>query len=168
MAEKQKKLTAKEELFKSVYCVNGFNGTQAAIEAGYGKKCAKETACKLLTKVNIRDAVREHLDSVIGQYKDTLHYKIINTYQKRAFYDPSKYITKDGALKMSLEDMGEMSVIIDGIETTINTKGYSSTKVKLANREKSLEQLTKYMQLIVDKVDVKVDVVTIGEPLKPG
>ena len=31
-------LTTKQELFVSAYCSNGFNATQAAIEAGYSEK----------------------------------------------------------------------------------------------------------------------------------
>ena len=55
----QKKLTGKEEAFIQFYCSNGFNGTQAAIKAGYSENTAGEIACENLKKPHIK----EHIDA---------------------------------------------------------------------------------------------------------
>lgn len=50
-------LTTKQELFVSAYCSNGFNATQAAIEAGYSVDSAREIGSENLTKPDIAEAV---------------------------------------------------------------------------------------------------------------
>lgn len=51
------KLTAKQRVFINAYMVNGFNGTQAAITAGYSIDSARVIAYENLTKPNIRDEI---------------------------------------------------------------------------------------------------------------
>ena len=80
-------LTEKELLFIREYCKNGFNGTKAAIKAGYSKNSAKEIASQNLTKLNIKNEIKKYLDEVLQDYKDTLEYEIIQTYKILAFYD---------------------------------------------------------------------------------
>jgi phage terminase small subunit len=74
-----KKLRPKEKAFVEAYCGEAkFNGTQAAITAGYSEKTARVAASKLLTKVNIHEAVERFMakaseranvtiDSLIGE-----------------------------------------------------------------------------------------------------
>lgn len=49
-------LTPRQERFCLEYVVD-MNGTQAAIRAGYSFDAAKEQACRLLTKANIKDYI---------------------------------------------------------------------------------------------------------------
>ena len=51
-------LTAKQKRFIDEYMVDR-NGAAAAVRAGYSKRCAKEEACRQLTKVNIQAVLRE-------------------------------------------------------------------------------------------------------------
>ena len=55
--EQPKKLKAKEERFCQEYIVD-YNGTQAAIRAGYAESSARSMASKLLTNHNIAARVR--------------------------------------------------------------------------------------------------------------
>lgn len=55
------KLTAKQQAFINEYIVD-FNGTQAAVRAGYSEKTARTTAAEYLAKPNIRAAVDRLLD----------------------------------------------------------------------------------------------------------
>jgi hypothetical protein len=48
-----------------------------------------------------------------------------------------------------LEDLGELSIVIKGIEKTYKD-GYEVIKVKLADREDALKQLAAYMKLMLD------------------
>ncbi|TPE44947.1 terminase small subunit [Pontibacter mangrovi] len=58
MADKLKKLTAREQRFVEEYCID-CNATQAAIRAGYSKKGAKVQGHRLLTNANLRP----HIDA---------------------------------------------------------------------------------------------------------
>ncbi|GAB3701376.1 hypothetical protein GCM10027592_29400 [Spirosoma flavus] len=52
-------MTAKEQRFIEEYCVD-CKGAQAAIRAGYAKSRARQTACDLLKKPEIKKAIRKH------------------------------------------------------------------------------------------------------------
>lgn len=58
VAPKQKRLTAKEEIFCRAYIVH-LNGTKAAGEAGYSKTSARDIACENLTKPHIKARIAE-------------------------------------------------------------------------------------------------------------
>jgi phage terminase small subunit len=144
-----KDLTDKQKIFIAEYCNNGFNGTQAAIKAGYSENSAQEIASENLSKPIIKNCIKAYLDEILSQYKDTLEYEIIQHYKTRAFYDISEILTPEGAFVVKdLKDLGENRKVIDAIETTINASNRKNTKIKLANREESLKQLALYMNII--------------------
>jgi phage terminase small subunit len=51
------KLTSKQQSFISAYLANGFNATQAAIEAGYSPDTARQQGSRLLTNVDIKSVL---------------------------------------------------------------------------------------------------------------
>ena len=53
-------LTIKQELFVAAYCSNGYNGTKAAIYAGYSEKSASVIASENLGKPEIVEAIDAH------------------------------------------------------------------------------------------------------------
>ena len=55
-------LEEKQKMFCEEYLVD-FNGTQAAIRAGYSKKTATEQASRLLTKVNVQEYLTELIEN---------------------------------------------------------------------------------------------------------
>lgn len=57
------KLTAKQQTFINAYLANGFNATQAAIEAGYSEKTAHAIGWENLRKPEIKAAIDEALAS---------------------------------------------------------------------------------------------------------
>jgi len=54
------KLTKKQDAFVKAYLLNGFNATQAAIEAGYSEKTAKNIGSENLAKPAIQKAIEAH------------------------------------------------------------------------------------------------------------
>lgn len=67
MSDKPKALTAKERRFVDSYCAESkFNGTKAAISAGYAENSARQTATKMLSKAHIQDAI----ESFMGEARD--------------------------------------------------------------------------------------------------
>ena len=59
---KPRPLTPKQRRFVEEYCANGFNGTQAAITAGYSKKTAARIASQNVRKLDIQQAIYAELD----------------------------------------------------------------------------------------------------------
>lgn len=58
------KLTDRQKRFVELYCSNGFNGTQAAIDSGYSEKGARTEGARLLANANIREAIKVRLDQL--------------------------------------------------------------------------------------------------------
>ena len=54
------KLTKKQDAFVKAYLLNGFNATQAAIEAGYSEKTAYSIGNENLSKPEIKKAIEAH------------------------------------------------------------------------------------------------------------
>ena len=54
------KLTKKQDAFVKAYLLNGFNATQAAIEAGYSEKTAYSIGNENLSKPEIKKAIEKH------------------------------------------------------------------------------------------------------------
>jgi phage terminase small subunit len=147
----KKKLTDKEKVFIAEYCSNGFNGSKAAITAGYSKKTSRQIATENLTKPHIKEEIKGYIDSILSQYKDTLEYEIIQTYKTLAFYNVEDIIKKDGSLKVTdLKKLGELSKCIKGIQTTFNAKGVKQVKIMLEDRDHALEMLSKYIGILRD------------------
>lgn len=57
---KEKKLTSKEEAFIQNYISNGFNGTKAAISAGYSENSSRQIADQNLSKLHISERIDEY------------------------------------------------------------------------------------------------------------
>jgi phage terminase small subunit len=53
------KLTPKQSLFVKYYLSNGYNGTKAALKAGYSKRCAPKIASENLLKDIIKEEIEE-------------------------------------------------------------------------------------------------------------
>ena len=54
------KLTPKQDAFVKAYLLNGGNGTQAAIDAGYKADNAKQIGSENLTKLDVKKAIEKH------------------------------------------------------------------------------------------------------------
>ena len=63
MADEETTLTPKQEAFVTAYLQNGFNGTRAAITAGYSEDSAGSIASENLTKPNVATAIKDRLNS---------------------------------------------------------------------------------------------------------
>jgi phage terminase small subunit len=168
MQDKENGLTEKESIFIAEYLINGFNGSQAALKAGYSEQSCRQIATENLSKPHIREHIKEYLDNIIGQYKNTLEYEILKSYRIMAFYDPADIITPNGLLKKNdLKDYGELSIVIKGIEKRINAQGKEMIKITLQDRDEALEKLCQYMGLLKQQIEhsgtIKVDDLTDEE-----
>jgi phage terminase small subunit len=81
--EKEKKLTAKQELFCYEYCID-FNATRAAIVAGYSKESAKVIGYENLTKPYIQKRIK-HMKDNLAETAGISAMMVLNEYRKIAF-----------------------------------------------------------------------------------
>jgi len=65
--QRENGLTRRQEAFLDAYIANGFNGTQAAISAGYSRKRAKVTAAELVTNRNLLAILAERLKPLLAE-----------------------------------------------------------------------------------------------------
>lgn len=121
-------------------------------------------------KPNIKAAIAEYLDRIIEGYKNTLHHDIIATYRARAFYKTEDILDENGNLQPNIPE--ELKCVIDGMElkpTTVGSGENAETmfvrKYTLANRDKALEMLTKYMALIKDRIELSGSVEITEHPV---
>lgn len=66
------KLTPKQRAFVREYKINGGNGTQAAIKAGYSEKTARKIASENVTKPDIREELEKQDKKLQEKYEYTI------------------------------------------------------------------------------------------------
>ncbi|EEM58660.1 terminase [Bacillus thuringiensis serovar israelensis] len=173
-------LTEKERLF-CLYYVKYFNGTQAALKAGYSKDGAHVQASRLLRRERVSSYIKELkgelIENVFVEAMD-----VLKEYIKIAFADITNYVTF-GQREVELEpeerttvdeegkevtefitetrmmnfiDLAE-SDMVDGSIITEVKQGRDGISIKLADKMKALDKLSLYFDLFPDNFKRKVD-----------
>ncbi|AFQ20018.1 terminase small subunit [Bacillus thuringiensis] len=173
-------LTEKERLF-CLYYVKYFNGTQAALKAGYSKDGAHVQASRLLR----RERVASYIKELKGELVENVFVEamdVLKEYIKIAFADITNYVTF-GQREVELEpeerttvdeegkevtefitetrmmnfiDLAE-SDMVDGSIITEVKQGRDGISIKLADKMKALDKLSLYFDLFPDNFKRKVD-----------
>ena len=125
MTDKPKKLTPKERLFVTEYCVD-FNASRAALCAGYSKKTAGQIGHNMLKKPHILDAINKELEGRI---------KRVNVNQDWVLYK----------LQVVVHRCLQLEKTSDGKEYQFNAAG--------AN--KALELIGKHFQMFTDNIHIE-------------
>lgn len=154
-------LTDRQRLF-CVYYVKSFNATQAAIKAGYSADTAHVQGSRLLRNVKVADEIRRIKGEMQqGVFIDAMD--VLNKYIKIAFADITDFATfgkKEVTVdfdeagnpikeKFNYVDFKE-STEVDGTIITEVKQGKDGISVKLADKMKALEMLSKYFDLLSD------------------
>ena len=154
-------LTPKQKLFKSAYLANGMNATQAAITAGYSKKTAKSQGARLLTNVDIRDAIAGRSEKALAKIDFSVD-RTLEFVARLAFFDPKDLFEDDGSMKRMQDIPEEVRTVIAGLEVSdIWDSGEGEQKsiigimkkIKLSDRLSALDKLMRYHSLYRDKVE---------------
>lgn len=150
----EKPLTNKQKRFCEEYVVD-WNGTRAAIAAGYSIKTAKAIANENLTKPNVKayvDHVKQNLEQLAGISK----LRVINEHIKIAFSSIA-HMHNTWIDRKEFENLSDdQKACISEIETTVVKKNIGTSespeivdvekiKVKLYDKQKSLDAITKLM-----------------------
>jgi len=145
-------LLPKHRIFTMEYCTNGFDKKKALSASGY--KAGNTAASTILNNSNVQDAIKRYVDLVLGEGKIKLKKEIYDIWYKRAFYDPLMFYDVDGEPKItSLKDIPqEYRCVVDGVNKRYYGKDASRhvIELKLADREKALAWLDKYLGLTAE------------------
>jgi phage terminase small subunit len=139
--------------FVRYYIEQDFRDAAAAYKRAYGEKSA-DVACasasRLLADVKVQEAMAAELTAVLAERRVPLEKRILDTWIIRAFYDPTEIIDLHGKLKITVAELRKkgLSVCIDSINKKMNQSGKSYIEYKLADRDKALDMLQKYIAMI--------------------
>jgi phage terminase small subunit len=153
-AFKATKITEKQRLFISEYQVD-FNGTKAAIRAGYSPKRASEMAYQLLQIPTVRQALDRAMEErlrKIGVHAE----KVLTRMAQLAFADIRKLYRPDGTLLPPNEWPDDIIPAVAGVETFEEYQGKGedrvlvgyTKKVRLWDPNPSLTNMSKHLGII--------------------
>lgn len=145
MAQKKVKLTEKQKIFIREY-IGSLNASEAARKAGYSPKTARITANKMLTKGYIKDAIQEKLEEYNNNL-DISNERILKEYARCAFYNIADFFNDDGSMKPLSELSEDASAALAGLDVHIGEDASKILKLKLPDKVKHLEALSKYQGL---------------------
>ena len=153
-------LSEKERLF-CLYYVKYFNGTQAALKAGYSKDGAHVQASRLLR----RERVSSYIKELKGELVENVFVEamdVLKEYIKIAFADITNYLNF-GQREITIQDDDGNEVtrlvnfvdlyeadMVDGSIITEVKQGRDGISVKLADKMKALDKLAQYFDLVPD------------------
>jgi len=147
----ESKLTDKQKRFVKEYLID-LNGTQAAIRAGYSKKTASEISSRLLTFVNVQNALKIEIDR-LQERTDVIQEMVINELKKIAFADIKDFVSfNENGLNFK-KDSEVDGTIINEISQNDTAFG-TNKKFKLHCKEKALEMLGRHLGMFNDKLQI--------------
>ena len=161
------KLPPMQDRFVDEWLID-FNGTQAAIRAGYSERSARSIAGRLLTKDNIqREISRRQKD--LQRRTEVTQERVVKELARVAFADATDYVQvetrtveKNDGTELSyqtvtLTETAELSAdqraAIAGIK-----QGANGVEVKLHDKIKALELLGRHIGMFNDKLEVRATV----------
>lgn len=141
------RLTNRQIKFCQEYVID-FNGSRAAIAAGYSEDSAKEIASENLTKPNIK-LYLEQIQRDLAASADITKEKLVAALRTLAFYDRRKYYDEEGNL-LPINQLDEESAFAI-VESTVDEIRFGDTvigntkKLKTSDRRAAIESLAKML-----------------------
>lgn len=154
-----------------------FQDATKAYQRAYPKaseESARRAASRLLTKVDTQQLLASELKAILAERRQPLEKRILDVWMVRAFFDPTEILDLHGNLKITEEDLRKkgLHVCIDSINRKLNAQGQSYLEYKLADRDKALDMLQKYIAMIKEpdknlNLVVGAGVLRVPEKLTP-
>jgi hypothetical protein len=153
---KDLKLKPREIRFVAAFCLS-WDSTKAYQIAGYkwkNENVAKAAGCRLLTRVNISEAIQRYVSKAIEPYKDRLNLMLMEVWFRRAFYDVDMFYNKDGKIKDLDEIPKEWRICIDRVNLHHYGKnGISEVTWSLCSRTEALKEIRAVLEIAVGKTE---------------
>ncbi len=151
------KLNAQQTRFKNEY-LKDFNGTQAAIRAGYAPLNARITASKLLTKSNIQHAIQKRKEKLSLKAEIDQEW-LLKRYKMLSDYCMDDFVNNDGTMKSlknipkdklyAIEGFKQSKKIILQNDDELITERIK--EFKLPNKRPVLDSIAKYIGGMFEK-----------------
>lgn len=154
-------LTPKQEVFRREYLID-LNGTRAAIAAGISESNAAVQASKWLRNPKIAAAIQAGMDKRAKKL-DISAERVLQEIAKMAFVDARKFFNADGTIKPVTELDDDTAAALQGFDVEKLYQHFAKgaaqetgtvSKIKIADKTKSLELLGRHLKLFTDKVEV--------------
>lgn len=153
-------LTPKQQRFVAEYLVD-LNATKAAARAGYTAATARQQGSRLLTNVDIANAVADGAAQRLAKSGLTAD-RTLEEMRRLAFSDIRKFFTDWGGLKPIHELSDEEASVVASFEVIKKNlfagdkKVDTIHKLKAWDKLKALEMLAKHFGLLVERIDQNV------------
>ncbi len=159
----EKPLTPKQKRFVEEYLADKeLNATKAAINAGYSEKTARQQGARLLTNVDIQNAIQEAQNKRSERVEITQD-DVLKELIKLGFSNMLDYVqvSSDGLAYVDLSTLTrEQAAAIQEITVDEYTEGkgegardVKKVKVKLADKKSALELIGKHLTMFKDRVE---------------
>lgn len=123
--------------------VKEFNGTKAAIAAGYSKKTAAVRSSQLLTILNIQDRISE-LNAAKEQRSEKGADDVIAELVKIGFSNIQDFVNGGNSI-LELKHLDSKKVAaVSGVKTRVDAEGNTYTEIKLYDKVDALEKLGRH------------------------
>jgi phage terminase small subunit len=160
-------LPIRQREFVANYVSNGFNGTKAAIDAGYSAKTADSQASRLLKNAKVAAAVMALVDPV-RKRKEISAEGVLQNIADLAELDPRRLFGDDGRLVPIKYLPLEVARCITSLKVLTTKDGDLLTHIKFADVGQNNERLGRHLKLFTDKVEHlhKIERVVVERALK--
>lgn len=157
----QPKLTIRQRKYAYFCVMNDFDKREAIKRAGYNVKTGKNReqrflimACQNENKRNIQEAIARVCNHAIKS-KIIIEKKLFDLLWRRANYDIRTFQNSDGTFKELDEIPESWRCVIDGTEIKFYGKDAQRKVIisKLADRDKAIDKLDKYIQMTKEKAE---------------
>jgi len=150
-------LTEKQKAFVREYLVD-FNGTQAAIRAGYAKNSASQEGSRLLANDKVSAYVRKAIDKRAKRTEITAD-NVLRELACIVFSDMREYVTFDngGMVIKSSDDLTEEQTHCISEVSDCEFKGERKRSFKLHDKVKAIDMSLRHLGLYLDKHKVELD-----------
>ncbi len=159
-----KELTEKRARFIEEY-LRDYNGTQAAIRAGYAPESAGVEACRLLKNANVRKRLEKRKKQLLDAISED-QFRTMRELSRVAHLDIRKLYDEQGQLKPVSEWDDESAAAVAGVETVRrqspeerdeegNPVWETVMKVKTYDKVKALELIGRHQSLFNDSLTLK-------------
>jgi phage terminase small subunit len=151
-----KPLTAKQEAFARNYVANGFNGTNAAIKAGYSETSAISTASEILTYPNVIAFIEELQKGTTERAKASAD-DLFEFLTYALTFNPSEWmnVTKSGNLVLKCE-FDELPTHVQKLAVKIKPTMFGC-EVTWFSKEKAAEMIARFHGMNNDKLKVETE-----------
>lgn len=137
----------KVAMFIDAYLVNGNNATQAAITAGYSEKTAKSAACRLLTRVDVKDAIGKRAEKLADKMGLSLE-RTLREIARIGYGSAKNLYNSDGTAKKIHELDDDTAATISSVEIDAlivdKVEIGTTTKLKMWDKNAALEKAMKF------------------------